>query len=194
MYARAHSQRKRSVVAAAVSSSRYILRVPSLPPLPRPPAPAPASPPFGLASPVFPFPALARLAGLAQLGGSRETVLAILLGARLAMASMPPYHLSADERTARARSALAWLDAISLPPGIRPAVAAVLAASGEGRPETIANAIERLRTDARDALDEPSNAELGQLVSALRQDAATDDESSSRGARGTGTDTPQQPT
>src|SRR5690606_20930628 len=114
MYARAPTQRKRGGAATAVSRPRYILRVPSFPP-PRPPAPAPASPPSGLATPPFPFPALAGLAGLAPLGESRETVLAALVGARLALATMPPYRLPAEQREARSSAALAWLDAIALP-------------------------------------------------------------------------------
>ncbi len=168
MYARTHSQRKRDSAAATASSgSRYILRVPSLTLPNRPPAPPPASPPFGLAAPVFPFPALARRVGLAQLGESRETVLATLLGARLAIATMPPYRLPDEQREARARAALAWLDAIKLPATIRPSLVTLFEAASSGRPQIIAAALDNLRVHAADALDDASNVELQRLTGAL---------------------------
>lgn len=171
------------MAAAAPSRSRYILRVPSLPLSTRPPAPAPASPPFGLVAPVFPFPALARLAGRAQLGESRETVLATLLGARLAVANIPPYRLPAEVREARARAALAWLDAINLPSTTRPALVALFEAAGEGRQENIAAALDNLRTHAADALDDASHAELQRLLRALmKSHSSTTEQPSGTGA------------
>ncbi len=167
--------------------------MPSLPLPTRPPAPAPASPPFGLAAPVFPFPALARLAGLAQLGESRETVLATLLGARLAVATMLPYRLPDEQREERARAALAWLDAINLPATTRPALVTLFEAAGKGRPLTIAAALDNLRAHAADALDEASDAELQRLTLALTKSSKSEAEQSSEAGRSAETEAPQPP-
>lgn len=181
MYARATTQRKRGGSPAAVRSSRYILRVPSFPP-PRPPAPPPASPPYGLAVPAFPFPALARLAGQAQLGETRETVLACLVAARLVVATLPPYRLQPDQRRSRAAAALGWLGALAVPASIRPALGALYeaTASAPAVAPALRTLLDALRADPAGALDAPSMTELDQLaIAATRAAPATALESSS---------------
>ncbi|HVT38077.1 MAG TPA: hypothetical protein VHE78_03470, partial [Gemmatimonadaceae bacterium] len=75
----------------------------------------PGTPPYALATPVFPFRALALLAGRSPLGGPRETALATLIAARLAAAAAPPASLSGAIRAARAEAARAWITSVTLP-------------------------------------------------------------------------------
>lgn len=182
MYARATTQRKRGGSATAVSRPSYILRVPSFPPpgspALRPACPPPASPPYGLAVPAFPFPALARLAGQAQLGETRETVLACLVAARLVLATLPPYRLLPDQRRTRAAAAIAWLSALAVPAAIRPALGTLLGATGDGAPAVagpLAALREALRTDAAGALDAAAAAELDRLAASVAAAAAAAD-------------------
>lgn len=114
--------------------------------------------------PAFPLPALARLSAQAQLGSTRETVLACFLAARLVVATLPPYRLQGEQRRARADAAMAWLSALALPPAVRPALVALgEAASGED-PTATATALATLRVHAGDVLDDAAAAELDQLV------------------------------
>ncbi|MHB1225728.1 MAG: hypothetical protein ACYC2G_16995 [Gemmatimonadaceae bacterium] len=149
--------------------------MPSFPP-PRPPAPAPASPPYGLAIPAFPFPALARLAGQAQLGETRETVLACLVAARLVLATLPPYRLQPDQRRSRSAAALAWLSALAVPAPVRPALTALYEATTDGAP-SVGPMLDALRDALRaappGALDAASAAELDRLALAVAEAVTT---------------------
>lgn len=131
----------------------------------------PTPPPYGLrAVPAFPLPALAALAGRSSLGGARETVLACLLAARLALALLPPEPLSDASRRARAQGTLEWLAATAVPPAVRDAASAVAEASTrapDAAPPALAAALRALAPAAAAALDDPAMAELTALADAL---------------------------
>ena len=127
-----------------------------------------SSHPYSLTPPAFRFRALAALAGRAALGGERETALAVLLAARLAAAVLPAEALSLESRVERARAARNWLSALTLPAGVRPALARVIDASaGESIPG-VAAALERAVEAVAKQLDAGSAGELVGLVKALK--------------------------
>ena len=118
----------------------------------------PLAPPYGLAPRTFGFRHLAAFAGRAALGGSRETALACLVGARLVAAMVPPFHLTPEQRQARAAAAVAWLGALALSAEERPLFERLFEASAE----SVAAARGALREvrQAAAALDEAALAEL----------------------------------
>lgn len=140
-----------------------------------PRASPPPPPPYGLrALPPFALPALAALAGRSTLGGARESALACLLAARLALALLPPDPMPEAPRRARAQATLAWLATIALPPATRDAAAAVVEASAleaAVAPPPLAEALRALA--ALPGLDEAASAELRGLADALAAPAAT---------------------
>lgn len=134
----------------------------------RPGGAPPPTPPYGLPTTTFPFPALARLAGLAPIGGSREAALAALVGARLVHATLPPYRLAPEHRDARANAALGWLSAITLEPTARtPLQALYQATGGEGDHAGMAAALRMAREAVGACLDDAAAAELDALLARL---------------------------
>ncbi|HEU4629810.1 MAG TPA: hypothetical protein VFS08_08680 [Gemmatimonadaceae bacterium] len=130
--------------------------------------PLPLPPPYGLvATPRFPFPALAACTRTAALGGPRETALACLQGARLALALLPPYALSAEQRRRRAEAALGWLAALVLPAAPRHALHALYAATAQGPSPALRDALLTLRVAAADVLPAAATAELAALAAAV---------------------------
>ncbi|HEX5581594.1 MAG TPA: hypothetical protein VFX39_08465 [Gemmatimonadaceae bacterium] len=127
----------------------------------------PAPLPHALATPVFPFPALTALAARSALGATRETVLACLLGARLAVATLAPYRLSAEPRARRAAAAVAWLAALTLPDAMRPALAHLFEAAAGAPATELGAALLEVRRVAAEALDVQSCAELLEVVRRL---------------------------
>jgi hypothetical protein len=125
------------------------------------------STPYSLASPVFRFRALAALAGRAALGGERETALALLLAARLAAALLPSDALPVASRAERAQAARGWLSSLTLPAGVRHALARVVDASGGDSLQAVAAALEKAVEAAGKTLDAASSAELAGLVREL---------------------------
>lgn len=125
-------------------------------------------PPYSLAPVVFRFRALATLAGRLPLGGERELVMTLMMGARLADGCTTRVGLTAELRKARATGARHWIGALALPATTRSAAYSVAeSTTGESRDGVVA-ALERLMAIAAPLLDPPSRAELKQVVSALR--------------------------
>jgi hypothetical protein len=109
------------------------------------------------------------------LGETRETVLACLVAARLVVATLPPYRLQPDQRRSRAAAALAWLSALAVPAPIRPPLAALFEATGDGAPAVgpMLDALRgALRADPTGALDAASAAELDRLALAVAETVA----------------------
>lgn len=124
-------------------------------------------PPYALAAPEFRFRALAALAGRAAIGGARELVLAVLLGARLVDGAVGDPPLAAPMRRTRATAARAWLAALALPPTVRSTVARLLeATAGEDR-DLLRDAWDAVMALATPSLDVAARAELRRLSAAI---------------------------
>ena len=128
-----------------------------------------SSPPFALAQPAFLFPALARHAGAAPLGGRREVALAAFVAAGLAAGLLPPHPLDAGVRATRAAAARPWLATLMLPAALRVPFVRVIDATGHADAGPVVAALERLQPDVAEHLDADSRAELEQLAVALRR-------------------------
>jgi len=128
----------------------------------------PARPPYTLASPAFPFRALAELAGRAPVGGERETVLGCFVGARLAVSVIGPPPLGAEARAARAAAARAWYAALTLPAVTRIPFARLVDATAAGGADDVAAALDVVASVAAPMLDGGARGELEQLAAALR--------------------------
>jgi hypothetical protein len=124
-------------------------------------------PPYALAAPEFRFRALAALAGRAAIGGARELVLAVLLGARLVDGTIGDPPLAASMRRARANAARAWLAALALPPSVRSTLARLVeATAGEDR-DVLRDAWEAVVALATPSLDIAARAELRRLSAGI---------------------------
>lgn len=129
-------------------------------------APA-AAPPYALATPAFPFPALAALAGRAPLGGGREIALACFLAARLAAGMLTTAPLSVATRTGRAVAARAWLGALTLPAATRVLLARLMDTTAGEETTSVAAALARVLEHARPNLERGARQELEELLAAL---------------------------
>lgn len=127
-----------------------------------------SSPPYALEPVVFRFRALTALAGRLPLGGQRELVMTLLVGARLAEGCAAREPISGELRRARGLGARHWIGALALPAAARSAAQQVADSSGGESREGVAAAMERLMALAAPLLDPPSRAELKLLMSALR--------------------------
>ena len=125
------------------------------------------SPPYGLATPRFAFPALAALAGRAPLGGEREVALAAFVTARLAAACNGPSPLPLPTRVARAAAARIWLASLALPAVTRTPLTRLVDASGGDTPEGLAGALATVAAAAAPYLDAASRRELDRLGQSL---------------------------
>jgi hypothetical protein len=129
----------------------------------------PPLPPYAVAPPAFPFPALATRAGNAALGGERETLMAVFVAARLvrdaldaAGEAVPP-----SLRAARARGARAWLGALAVPAGVRGPVGKLIDASADGDPAGMRTPLGSVIAVTAPHLDPASRSELERLAQAL---------------------------
>ncbi len=122
--------------------------------------------PFGLEPLVFPFPALAALAGRLPLGGGREVALAALMAARLAQGLRGATAVGVAERASRASAAKVWLASLALPANTRVPVARSIDAT-TGTALQVAGAIRSLVSAAGAHLDGPSVQELERLARQL---------------------------
>ncbi len=136
--------------------------------IPRVIAPS-ASPPYALATPAFPFPALAALAGRATLGGGREIALACFLSARLAAGMLAATPISATARAGRAVAARAWLGALTLPAASRVLLARLMDATAGEDTKSVAAALARVLEHARPNLERGAREELEGLLAALQR-------------------------
>jgi hypothetical protein len=123
--------------------------------------------PYSLSTPVFPFRALAALAGRLPLGGERELALAAFMAARLASGSLPPHPLSAAARQHRATAARVWFSTLALLPAARTPIARLVEATEREDPRTTAAALTDVVAIAAPILDRGARTELAELVAAL---------------------------
>lgn len=128
-----------------------------------------ALPPYAVAPPAFPFPALAAHAGQAPLGGQREAVLACYVAARLAHDAIDggPGAVPPSLRTARAKGARAWLAALNLPSTIRTPIGRLIDASAAGDPGAMRAPLASVIAVTAPLLDTASRSELDRLAQAL---------------------------
>ena len=126
-------------------------------------------PPYAVAPPAFPFPALAARAGAEALGGSREAVMAVFVAARLVhdaldteAGAVPP-----SLRAARARGARAWLGALAVPSGVRTSVGRLIEASTSDDPAAMRAPLTSVMAVTAGYLDPASRSELDRLAQAL---------------------------
>ena len=126
-------------------------------------------PPYAVAPPAFPFPALARLAGRAPLGGPREAVLACYLAARLAHDALdtPGGAVPPSLRHARTRGARAWLGAIALPSAVRGPVARLIDASTADDPASLRSPLVAVIAVTAAYLDPAARSELDRFAQTL---------------------------
>jgi hypothetical protein len=123
-------------------------------------------PPYAVPPTEFRFPALAALAGRAQLGGDREVALAVYLAARLAQDCHGGTELSEAARTERAASAKTWISTFAVPAAVRPSITRVIEGTAGSAP-TIVEDLRALVASTRSYLDIQSQAELDRLANAL---------------------------
>ena len=119
--------------------------------------------PYALVAPVFPFRALAVLAGRAPLGGPREIALATLTAARLALAAAPPATLAQPMRASRVEAARLWLTSVALPSAVRGAVLKLVEATASDDPGGMAAALAKVTDVTAPHLDKAARSELERL-------------------------------
>jgi hypothetical protein len=123
-------------------------------------------PPYAVPPTEFRFPALAALAGRAQLGGDREVALALYVAARLAQDCHSTSALSDASRAERASSAKTWLSTFALPVAVKPVIARLIETTS-GDPAAIADDLRAVVASARAYLDIQSQVELERLAASL---------------------------
>lgn len=126
-------------------------------------------PPFAVAPPAFPFPALAAGAGHAALGGDREVILACFIAARLVHdaletedGAVPP-----SLRRARARGARNWLGSLALPAGVKGPMGKLIDASGADDVGAVRGALAAVIAVTAAHLDPGARSELHRLAQAV---------------------------
>lgn len=124
--------------------------------------------PYALQVPVFRLRGLADAAARAPVGGPREAVLAALLCARLAAATLPPNGLTAAQRATRAESARAWLGTVALQPVPKAAARRLLDAVTGTDLGATATALAKVTDVTAPWLDRGARSVLESLVQALR--------------------------
>lgn len=124
----------------------------------------PTLPPYAVPSTEFRFPALAALAGRAQLGGDREVALAVYLAARL---TQDAASLSDTARADRAHTAKTWLSTLALPAVVRPSIARLVENTGAADTSSLQDDLRAVVASARGYLDIQSQAELDRLARSL---------------------------
>jgi len=127
----------------------------------------PNLPPYAVPPTEFRFPALAALAGRAQLGGDREAVLALYLAARLVQDSIGPSSLTDAARAERTAAAKTWLSTLALPAAFRPTITRLVENTGGADTSSLQDDLRAVVGSARGYLDIQSQAELDRLVKAL---------------------------
>ncbi len=125
-------------------------------------------PPYALAAPTFRFPALATLAGRKPLGGERELVLAIYVGAHLTAGLLPPLALPTAQRAQRVPGAKSWLGALAVPAAARPIMLRLIESTARDDRAAIRSALRAAIESAGKLLDAPSRRELERLADELR--------------------------
>jgi hypothetical protein len=124
--------------------------------------------PYALESTVFPFPALAMMAGRAPLGGRREIALACFLVARMVVdTALASGILSADQRESRAQAAKHWLGSAAIPIQVRSALSWLAESTAADDRNAIKAALDSVMTVTANHLDSGARLELGRLAQAI---------------------------
>jgi hypothetical protein len=128
--------------------------------------------PYALEPTVFPFPALATMAGRAPLGGPREIALACLLLGRIvrdATAATGGGALSPEQKSVRALGAKHWLGSAAIPTPVRSALARLAESTALGDRKAIKTALDSVMTVTANHLDSAARLELGRLAQAIAE-------------------------
>jgi hypothetical protein len=103
------------------------------------------------------------LAGRSALGGPRETALATLIAARLALSAASPATLSAGVRGARVEAARLWMSSVTLPAAVRAALVKLVVATAGDDHGVIAAALSKVIDVTAPLLDRAARSELDRL-------------------------------
>jgi hypothetical protein len=123
--------------------------------------------PYSLEPTLFPFPALASMAGSAPLGGPREIALACFLVARIAGDAADGTILTEEQRRERAQSARQWLGTASIPVPVKTALVLLAEAAGQSDRNAMKSALDSVMTVTANQLDSGPRLELGRLAQAI---------------------------
>ncbi len=129
----------------------------------------PPLPPYAVAPPSFPFPALATHAGEAPLGGPRDAVLACFVAMRLVRDALESggHAVPPSLRAARARGARAWLGALAVPGAVRGPVGRLIDATAADDPDAMRAPLAAVMNVTAAYLDAGSRSELARFAQAL---------------------------
>lgn len=151
-----------SPALAAPDAASQIDRVPAISGAPRAP--------YALEPAVFPFPALAALAGRASMGGPREIALACLLAGRLVLEVLSgPGALTSDQRRTRAQGAKSWLGSAAIPAPVRTALGKLVEATAGDGSGPLKAALESVMTVTANHLDSAARLELARLAQTIAE-------------------------
>lgn len=125
--------------------------------------------PYTLATPAFTLRALAVAAGRSPLGGARESLLALLIGARLAAAAVAGSALTPPQRRLRAEHARNWLGTVALPPVPKVAAARLIDATAGEDKRAILAALAKVTEVTAQYLDRPARLDLDSLAARLAE-------------------------
>jgi hypothetical protein len=123
--------------------------------------------PYALEPTVFPFPALAALAGRAPLGGPREVALACLVVGRLLVDTGASDGLTADQHKVRAQRTRQWLGSVAIPQPVRASLLRLAEASVDRHPDGLRTAVDAVMAVTATSLDQPARLELERLAQAV---------------------------
>ncbi len=129
---------------------------------------APALPSFSPVRSGFACPALLLAAGRAPIGGERETLLGVLMAARLASGLSPDQPLPSVTRVVRAEAARSWLASVTLAAKTRTAVLRCIASSEAPSPQGAAESLLALLELVPTPLDRGARREVSRLIEALQ--------------------------
>ena len=125
--------------------------------------------PYALEPTVFPFPALAAMAGRAPLGGPREIALACFLVAHVVIDATATGRLSADQRGARAQATKHWLGSAAIPTQLRSALGRLAESTFTEDRKSMKAALDSVMTVTANHLDSAARLELGRLAQAIAE-------------------------
>jgi hypothetical protein len=126
--------------------------------------------PYSLEPTVFPFPALATMAGRAPLGGPREMALACFLVGRIVMdATSVAGALSPEQKSARALGAKHWLGSVAMATPVRSALARLAESTALGDRSAMKAALDSVMTVTANHLDSAARLELGRLAQTIAE-------------------------
>lgn len=124
--------------------------------------------PYALEPTIFPFPALATMAGRAPLGGPRELALACFIVGRMVVdATSGSGVLSPEQTHVRVQGAKHWLGAAAIQTSVRNALNRLAEATTTADSGAITAALETVMTVTANQLDPAARLELGRLAQSI---------------------------